>query len=142
VRWRPVAAAATVALFGLGLLNAFALVDAPWARFAAPVPLMFLLPTIDRASIPFLEFFEWLGRRSYGIYLTHFVVINGIVLAVGKWGLRLRSQPLVVYPAFLITTLGLTLLLMEGISRTRPGRRAYRFIFGIVPPPQQARRSA
>src|SRR5690606_32451412 len=38
-RWRWAAAAATAVLFGLGLANAFRLVDAPWARLVAPVPL-------------------------------------------------------------------------------------------------------
>jgi len=142
VRWRPASAALSLALFGLGLLNAFRWVDAPWARLVAPVPLMFLLPTIDRGSIPFLDLFERLGRRSYGIYLTHFVVINGLALAVERDIVPLRGQPLIVFPLFLAVALGGALLLMDALARTPSGRLVYRFVFGIAPPPTEPRRAA
>jgi peptidoglycan/LPS O-acetylase OafA/YrhL len=136
-RWRRTALTATAILFAAGLLNAFSLLAAPWARFIAPVPLMFVLPVVDRGSIPLLKFFEWLGRRSYGIYLAHFVIINGIVLLAGAW---LAGRPLVVFPVFLVATLGLSLLLMEALTRARIGRQIYRHVFGIVAPPLPQRR--
>jgi fucose 4-O-acetylase-like acetyltransferase len=117
-RFRWVAAAATALIFGLGLANAFRLMDAPWARLVAPLPLMFLLPTIDRASIPWLAASEWLGRRSYGIYLTHFVVINALALALSPWLPPLGPGALVVYPVFLVAALGLSLLLMKAMARS------------------------
>ncbi|MGE0463956.1 MAG: acyltransferase family protein [Vicinamibacterales bacterium] len=141
-RWRPAAAAATTTLFGLGLLNAFGVLDAGWARLVAPVPLMFILPTIDRGSIPLLSAFEWIGRRSYGIYLSHFVVINGIVLALGRAIAGLKVPALVVYPTLLLATLGLSLVLMEGLSSTSVGRRLYRHVFGIIAPARTQPRTA
>ena len=138
-RWRPLAAAATAGLLALGLANAFSLVKAPWARFAVPVPLMFLLPAIERDWIPFLGPFERLGRRSYGVYLTHFVIINALAFALGRWFPYLGTQPLIAYPVLLVGTLGLSLLLMDVASRLTMGRRAFRYLFGIVPPPQPAR---
>lgn len=134
-RWRLVAILATAGLFGLGLLNAAGYVGAPWARLAAPVPLMFVMPTIDRRSIPLLAWFEWLGRRSYGIYLAHFVVINALVFGLARTSLPLQRLPLLIYPGLLIATLGLSLLLMEALGRLNLGRRIYRHVFGIVPPP-------
>jgi fucose 4-O-acetylase-like acetyltransferase len=133
-RWRPASLAVVLAIFALGLLNAFRWVDAPWARLLAPVPLMFILPTIDRGSIPFLDLFERLGRRSYGIYLTHFVIVNGLTLAVERGIVPLRGQPLIVLPFFLAMALGGALLLMDTVARTPSGRLVYRFVFGIVPP--------
>lgn len=137
MKWRLAAAALTAALFGLGLLNAFSLANAPWARLAAPVPLMLLLPTIDRGSIPWLEAFERLGRRSYGIYLSHFVAINALAFAVAGWSLRSAALPFIVFPAFFVAALGVSLLLMDAMSRSAAGRRVYRYVFGIVPPPPQ-----
>jgi peptidoglycan/LPS O-acetylase OafA/YrhL len=139
-RWRPAAVAAVAVFFGLGILNAFGLLEAPWARFVAPLPLMFILPTIDRRSIPWLDAFERLGRRSYGIYLSHFVAINAVVLTIGRGTPGLERLPLVVVPAFLIAALGLSLGLMEVMARAVPVRRIYRYAFGIVPPPLQPRR--
>lgn len=136
LRWRSVAIAATLAIFGLGLLNAFEIVHAPWARLIAPLPAMFVLPTIDRQSIPFLDAFERLGRRSYGVYLTHFIVLNVIVLALGD--LRMPGLALIVIPVCLVAALGLSLSLMDVMARAKTGRRVYRFLFGIVPPPAAA----
>jgi fucose 4-O-acetylase-like acetyltransferase len=137
-RWRWLAGAATVVLFVLGLANAFRLASAPWARLVAPVPLMFLLPVVDRAWIPRFATFEWLGRRSYGIYLSHFVAVNVLAIALGPWIPLPAAFSLVVYPLFLLVALGFPLLLMEGAGRAGAGRRAYRFVFGI-PPPAPAR---
>jgi peptidoglycan/LPS O-acetylase OafA/YrhL len=137
-RGRWLAVAATLLLFGLGLANAFRLVNAPWARLVAPVPLMFLLPVIERAWIPRFASFEWLGRRSYGIYLSHFVAVNVMVIGLGPWVPLTSAFSIVVYPLFLAGALGFPLLLMEGMGRLAVGRRAYRFVFGI-PPPTPAR---
>jgi fucose 4-O-acetylase-like acetyltransferase len=135
VRWRAVAGVATAGLLVLGLANAFGLVWAPWARFAAPVPLMFLLPTVERGWIPFFASFERLGRRSYGVYLAHFVIINALAFAIGNWLPWLGRLPILAYPVLLIATLGLSMLLMDVAARSTAGRRAYRYLFGIVPPP-------
>ena len=140
MRWRPVAATATILLLGLGLLHAFELIEAPWARLAAPVPLMFLLPAIDRRSIPWFESFEKLGRRSYAIYLTHFLLLNALVVAVGT--LSLGGLSALVYPSFLVVALALPLLLMEITAQTHAGRRVYRHLFGIVPPAPAPQRRA
>jgi surface polysaccharide O-acyltransferase-like enzyme len=137
-RWRWAMVAATLVLFGIGLANAFRLVNAPWARLVAPVPLMFVMPVIDRAWIPRFAWFEWLGRRSYGIYLSHFVAINLMVIALGRWIPLPAVSAFVVYPLFLVIALGFPLLLMEAAARSAAGRRAYRFVFGI-PPPAPAR---
>jgi peptidoglycan/LPS O-acetylase OafA/YrhL len=115
------------------VLNAYGAVDTPWARFAAPLPLMFLLPTIDRASIPFLEFFERLGRRSYGIYLSHFVILNAVVMVFTRSG-QVPAAALLV-PLFFGAALGLSLFLMGTLAKVTPARRVYRYLFGIVPPP-------
>jgi peptidoglycan/LPS O-acetylase OafA/YrhL len=95
---------------------------------------MLVLPILDRSAIPFLRRFESLGRRSYGIYLTHFVLINIAVIVTSRPVFRLARTPLLVYPAFLVAALGLSLALMNAMARAVPTRRIYRYVFGIVPP--------
>jgi surface polysaccharide O-acyltransferase-like enzyme len=136
LRWAAVTA--TAILFILGILNAFGMVSAPWARFAAPLPLMFLLPTINRDWIPFLRRFEDLGKRSYGIYLSHFVIINVLVFGAIRSNVPLQRAPFVVLPSLFILTLGLSLMLMEAMARIPPARKVYRYVFGIVPPTLRA----
>jgi surface polysaccharide O-acyltransferase-like enzyme len=137
-RLRPLLVAATAGLFAGGLLNAYGIVHAPWARFVAPLPLMFVLPTIDRNAIPWLSRFEALGRRSYGVYLTHFVALN-----VAAWiaaGLPATHVPALLYPTFFVVALGASLGLMELLARPGPLRWAYRYLFGIVPPGERLAR--
>jgi fucose 4-O-acetylase-like acetyltransferase len=139
LRLRPLLLAATAGLFALGLLNAYGALSAHWARFVAPLPLMFVLPTIDRASIPWLARVEGLGRRSYGIYLSHFVVLNVTVWLAASLPV-LRGLPLMVYPALFGIALGSSLLLMDLLAKPQVTRRAYRYVFGIVPPGDRALR--
>lgn len=134
MRGRRWAAAAAAALFMVGILNAFGVVTAPWARFVAPVPVMFLLPIVDRGSIPLLRAFESLGRRSYGIYLVHFVAISLLIVLAAWADVRLDRPAGMVIPVFLVAALGLPLALMDVMARWLPARRVYRYLFGIVPP--------
>lgn len=134
IRLRWLSVAATAALFVLGILDAYEMIRAPWARFVAPVPLMFLLPTIDRGWVPSVRRFELLGKRSYGIYLSHFVFINLIVFFILRSGVDLGNVRFLTFPVFFVLALGLSLLLMEGMTKASPARRIYRYVFGIVPP--------
>jgi fucose 4-O-acetylase-like acetyltransferase len=135
VRLRWLSAALTGGLFLLGILNAFGIVVAPWARLLAPMPLMFILPVVDRGMIPFLHRLEFLGRRSYGIYLAHFVVINILVSLAATTKGSMGRFPAVVLPTFMIAALGLSLVMMHALARPQAARKLYRFVFGIAPPP-------
>jgi peptidoglycan/LPS O-acetylase OafA/YrhL len=140
VRLRLPALAATVALFALGFLNGIGVISAPWARFVSPLPLMFLLPVISRDSIPLVRRFEQLGKRSYGIYLAHFVFINVAAFVAGSLSVsRVGGMWIVMVPAFFLAALGMALLLMDVMTRVQPARTAYRYLFGIAPPaPERA----
>lgn len=134
VRVRPLAVIATLVLFVLGFADVFGLLTAPWARFAVPVPAMLVLPTLDRSSIPFVRSLEYVGRRSYGIYLSHFVLLNLVLLPAS--GLRLEG-PVTLLAAtvvLFVLGLGLPLLLMHVLTRASTGRRVFRPLFGIAPP--------
>jgi len=131
--WRWPIAGATLAVFGLGLLNAFDIVDAPLARFAAPLPMMLLLPVVRRTSIPLLRQFELVGRESYGIYLSHFVVINLLVVLVSVGGSGLPRMPIVLFPAFFAIALAVPVCLTAAMASVPATRSAYRYVFGTTP---------
>ena len=133
-RLRPTCLVVTVALFVVGILDAFSFVSAPWARFAAPVPAMLVLPTIRRDSIPATRALEAIGRRSYGIYLVHFLVMMVSVWLVTAFVPWLASRLVLTPPLLFAAGLGVSWLTMSLLGRWTPGRRVYRYIFGIVPP--------
>jgi fucose 4-O-acetylase-like acetyltransferase len=135
LKWSAVATAG--ALFVLGNLDAAGTVYAPWARFVAPVPLMFALPVMVRESIPMRHWFEALGKETYGLYLSHFVVITVVVSLSQMYGPGL-DHPLMVLPGFGLIALAVPLLLMRNCARIAPLRPAYRYLFGSTPPVYRA----
>jgi fucose 4-O-acetylase-like acetyltransferase len=138
LRWMLVGA--TVLLFVLSALHGFRLVSAPWARLVVPLPLMFLLPLIDRKSIPLTQGLEMLGRRSYGIYLMHFVVVNIIVILASRAGDALAGWTVVVALALFVAALAFPVSAMGWIAKTESTRKAYRYLFGAVPPSAEVSR--
>jgi peptidoglycan/LPS O-acetylase OafA/YrhL len=122
-----------VGLFLLGVLDVSGVAHVPWARFLVPLPLMFILPVIPRPSIPLLSKFETLGRESYGIYLSHLVVINFALALVTSLNSGAVRHPLVVFPVFFLAALLIPLCLMDLIARTRYTRGVYRYLFGSHP---------
>lgn len=142
LRIRPAMLVLTAAVFVVGILNALELAWAPWARFVAPLPLMFVLPVIDRASIPMLQRAELLGRRSYGIYLVHFILLLALSsILLRAIGTVTGFWQAMVYPAFLLVALAGSQSLMDAVGKFASGRRLYRYWFGM-PPPVAARRPA
>ena len=137
-RLRWLAVAATALLFTLGILDAYGIIDEPWARFAAPLPLMFLLPVVDRGAIPLVKAFEFLGKRSYGVYLAHFIFINLIVFLAGRVAFGIPVE--ILLAAFFVAALALPIGLMHATAALPAGRRVYRHLFGIVPPGSDASR--
>jgi fucose 4-O-acetylase-like acetyltransferase len=138
LRWLGVSAASV--LFALGLANAFEMIACPWARFVAPIPLMFVLPSIRRTSIPVAQAFEYVGRRSYGAYLVHLPVLGLTVFLFGQLNLGLENRPLVVFPTLLMIGLGVPLLLMGAMARVGRLRGMFRYLFGVAPPVMRAGR--
>jgi peptidoglycan/LPS O-acetylase OafA/YrhL len=123
-------AVVTVSIFIVGMLNAFGLLGAPWARYLAPVALMFLLPVIDRKSIPQVRRLEQVGKRSYGVYLSHFIVLDLTALLIRNVVPGLFNYAILVYPLFFVLALEVPLLLMDAMSKRPSTRKVYRYVFG------------
>lgn len=120
----------TILIYAIGMMNAFGLVSAPWARYLAPVFFMLLLPVIERKSIPKVRWFEQVGKRSYGVYLAHFIVIDLTVLLIDTLVPGLFDYAIIIYPLFFVLALEIPLLLMDAMSKRPSTRKVYRYVFG------------
>lgn len=127
-RWAFVAA--TVLLFGAGLLDVAGLLEAPWARFLCPVPLMFVLPVVERKAIPAVGRLETVGKRSYGLYLTHLIVMNLALLALELLGGQTAVMVVLIFPLLFAAGLLLPMVLMGSFQQRGATRRVYRYVFG------------
>ncbi len=121
--------AATVGLFILGVLDSLSVIRLPLARYLSTVAFSLLIPAIRRDSIPFVRQLERIGRRSYGIYLTHLLVLNLILLGIKLFAPSAFIIYVVLFSLLFIFALLVPLLVMEGVAKG-PAKPIYRYVFG------------
>jgi len=125
--WVNVGVMAT--LFVLGVLDLLAVIRFPLAHYLAPVSLMLLLPAIKRDTIPFVRLLERIGRRSYGIYLSHLIVLNLVLIGL-RWLIPgLFNIYIILFPLLFLIGLLVPLLVMEWMTKG-PTKQYYRYVFG------------
>lgn len=120
---------ATVLLLFVAMLNAYKFVAFPLARHLSTLTFSLALPAFTRERIPLVRAFEKLGKRSYGLYLTHLIVLDTMVLfliSMAPWVIRL---PWLLFPLLFVLGLLVPMAIMELVARG-PTRRVYRYIFG------------
>jgi len=83
----------------------------------------------ERTELPFSRIFNYLGAKSYGIYLIHTIVLIITAKAVYHLIPQLLGLPLLFQLLLILAALLLPLLLMEIVNRS-PLRRYYALIFG------------
>jgi peptidoglycan/LPS O-acetylase OafA/YrhL len=119
----------TLLLFGIGLLDAFSIIRFPLAFLLCPFTLVLLLPIIKRDAIPWVRFFERLGRRTYGIYLTHLLILNLLLYGLAYWLPGLFQFAILTSFLFFIVGFGIPLFVMEYVAKS-PVKQVYRYMFG------------
>lgn len=119
----------TVIVAVLAFLDASGLIHLPIAFYVCPVTYVLLLPSIRRDSIPFVKQLERIGRRSYGIYLTHLIVLNLVLIGINLLAPVIFTLPIILFPSLFIIGLMVPLLVMDWSARG-PIKRYYRYIFG------------
>lgn len=121
--------AATVALFIVVCLHELGFIRFPLARILCPLAFVGLLPLIPRSAIPLAGAFEWIGKRSYGFYLTHLVAINLAIMLLMAVAPAMLAAQAVIQPLLFAVGMGGPALLMAGAARL-PVRAAWRYVFG------------
>jgi len=121
--------AATVLFFILGSLHYNGIISFPVAGSLAALAFVMLLPTIDRTSIPLVATLEGIGKRSYGLYLTHLIVLDLVLLGIGTFVPGLFHYRLALLPVLFVITLQVPMVAMKAMARS-PLRSVYRYLFG------------
>ena len=119
----------TLVFYALGIGNAFKTVDFPFAQFIAPILFLFVIPVISRNSIPAVRQLEEVGKRSYGVYLTHLVILDTIYSLISKLIPVTLRYYVILIPLILLIGLFIPLGIMRYFSKS-PLRKHYRYIFG------------
>jgi peptidoglycan/LPS O-acetylase OafA/YrhL len=131
---------ATVALGALSILESEMLYsltqDYDWARgvskfstFLYTVAFILLFLAFDKISLPFPRTIDWMGTRSYGIYLLHPKVMEfaaRVIYHIAPW---LLVHQVLYQPLLMASGVGIPLLFMTAVARS-PARKFYRYLFG------------
>jgi peptidoglycan/LPS O-acetylase OafA/YrhL len=128
VRWELVALA--VILLVLYILNEANILRVPLAGEIAALPIICLLPLIKRDSIPLLKPLEWIGRMSFGLYLSNLIVADVFIWLMEGLMPGLLAYQILLEPLVFIATLSIPLIIMWGMSQLPPIRGAYHYVFG------------
>lgn len=86
--------------------------------------------SFDEVAIPGSGILHQLGKRSYGIYLIHGLVLSWtakVIYHIAPW--MLAYQALLLLPVIITLGIGIPFLLMTLVSKS-PMRRYYRYLFG------------
>ncbi|MCC6456186.1 MAG: acyltransferase [Caldilineaceae bacterium] len=125
----PLLVALTIIFYGLDVLHTAGIVRLPMAVHLYPLTFVMLVPLIKRNWIPQVTQVEYLGKRSYGLYLTHLLVIDLALTAIRDLLPGLTSFPLLIAAPVFIMALAIPLLMMNLLSAT-PTRVAHPYVFG------------
>jgi peptidoglycan/LPS O-acetylase OafA/YrhL len=83
----------------------------------------------SQARLPFPKAVEGLGARSYGIYLTHAIIIQYTAKAIYQLAPQVLGYQIVLQSVLLLAGFAGPLVLMTFFERT-PLRRYYKYVFG------------
>ncbi len=87
------------------------------------------LLAFDKGRFPFFDSFSFLGTKSFGIYLTHALVIEYSARLIYRFFPRILTHQIVFQPVLITLGLGLPLLLLSLVDNS-PLRRFSKYLFG------------
>lgn len=111
------------------LLHGVDIWNAPLVRHIFPFAAVLLLPLIPRYAIYQARWFEYVGKYAYGLYLTHLIVIDVLLLFITEVWPAALQYTLILAPILFGFGLYIPLLAMMFIAKT-PARKSYQCLFG------------
>lgn len=94
-----------------------------------PLTGVLLAPIVRRDQIPWVTWFEEVGKRSYGVYLTHLLVISLGLIVVETFMPGLFAHPWLLSAGLFAAGLFLPLFVMQ-LTWRLPARATWRYVFG------------
>jgi peptidoglycan/LPS O-acetylase OafA/YrhL len=88
-----------------------------------------LIIVVEREAIPFVQQIENIGKRSYGIYLTHMLVINIAVSAAGYYCSWILDWYYITIPIIFVLSVAIPIGTMK-LFEMLPRQVLYRYVFG------------
>lgn len=128
-RFWPVSLGVTVVFFLLAIMHETGVIYFPVSTLICPLAFVFLLPLIERSRIPRVKWLEMVGKRAYGLYLSHFVVLNVLIYGIAALAPGALNYQVLLMPILFFLGLNLPMVLMNAIEHM-PKKGVYRFVFG------------
>lgn len=128
-RFRWAFLTATSVFFVLHILHKVSLLHFPLAGHICPLTFALLLPVIKRNSIPMVRQLEEIGKKSYGLYLSHLIVLDFVFFNIRVLVPWVLNHQILLQPLLFILTLAIPLVVMSGMARS-PTRTVYHYVFG------------
>jgi probable poly-beta-1,6-N-acetyl-D-glucosamine export protein len=89
----------------------------------------FLLLYITLDDFPQINFLFWVGGKTYGIYLLHFIFLRTTSLLIYKYAPLILNNQVVLQAILLFAGLAIPMLLIFVVTKS-PIRRYYRYLLG------------
>ncbi len=128
--WKRPLIALSLTLFAVHLLYIYGAIHLPVMQYVAAAIGLLCTPFIERNAIPQVRRMETVSKHSYGLYLSHFFLIDLMLFAIASFIPWLL--PWQFFLIFLTFVLGLLIPVwaMERLSRIKEMRPVYRYLFG------------
>ncbi|MCA9933483.1 MAG: acyltransferase [Ardenticatenaceae bacterium] len=129
-RWQRPLLILNLALFALHLLHAYGFIATPIIQYVAAVAAMMVMPLISRTAVPQVRRVEQVSKRSYGLYLIHFTLIDVLLFAISSFAPGLFRVQLLLMPLMFVLGFTIPIFVMERLSQMKQVRPVYQYIFG------------
>jgi peptidoglycan/LPS O-acetylase OafA/YrhL len=116
-KYKSVFIGITLLLFAFMLLYLTDIISSNWPRYLAPVVFVFVLPTINRNSIPRVGYLERVGKHSYSVYLMHLIILELLLIAIETFFPNLLAYQLLLFPILFIAGVGGPVFFKESIKK-------------------------
>jgi peptidoglycan/LPS O-acetylase OafA/YrhL len=119
----------TLVFYVVDVLHTGGLINFPLAVHFYPLTFVLLVPLIKRNWIPKVSQLEYVGKRSYGVYLVHLLVIDVALWAIHDSMPGLNGFPILVALPVFILALAIPLWIMHLLSAPST-RFVHHYVFG------------